>query len=407
MTCRFCGTPLTHSFVDLGEQPLSNGYLQAEDLDRPELCHPLNLFVCANCFLVQVAEYASGREIFDGGYRYFSSFSATWLAHAESFARRTVEHLGLGPDSLVVEVASNDGYLLQYFKEMNVPCLGIEPATATADAARARGIEVLGEFFGKEFATELVRQGRRADLLIGNNVLAHVPDLNDFVSGLETALAPNGTVSVEFPHLLKLLEETQFDTIYHEHFSYFSFATARRVFEAHGLTVTDVEELPTHGGSLRVWAMRKGDALAPHRRVGLMLYKEAAAGLDGLDAYHGFQGKVDGLCAAARAFVEEQKDAGRTIAGYGAAAKGNTFLNTCGLGADDIAFVADASEHKQGLYLPGSHIPVVAPEVVFAEKPDWLVILPWNIREEIIRQMRDIKAWGGRFMQFIPSLIIH
>jgi SAM-dependent methyltransferase len=404
MNCRFCATELSQVFLDLGAAPPSNSFLTPADLNGPEVYYPLKLFVCPDCFLVQVDEYKRSTEIFSSGYVYFSSYSSTWLAHAKAYVDATCPRLGLGPRSLVMEIASNDGYLLQYVKKRGVPALGIEPSGSTAAAARTKGIETVEDFFGVRLATDLARQGRQADLIIGNNVLAHVPDLNDFVAGLALALKPAGLVNMEFPHLYRLVESAQFDTVYHEHFSYLSLTTVRRVFAAHGLTVFDVEELPTHGGSLRIHARHAADPQAEQTpRLRALLGLETAAGMLTGSYYQGLQVRAERIKAELLGFLAEQKLAGRTVAAYGAAAKGNTLLNFCGVKPDLVAFACDASPHKQGLFLPGSRILVLPPAAIAEKKPDFVLILPWNIKGEIMEQLGYIRTWGGRFVIPIPS----
>jgi SAM-dependent methyltransferase len=408
MNCRFCATPLSQVFLDLGAAPPSNSFLSAEDLNGPEVYYPLKLYTCPDCRLVQVDEYKRSTEIFSSGYVYFSSYSSTWLAHAKAYVEETLPRLGLGPQSLVMEIASNDGYLLQYVKESGVPALGIEPSGSTAKVAREKGIETIEDFFGVRLATELGGQGRQADLIIGNNVLAHVPDLNDFVEGLKLALGPGGLINMEFPHLYRLVESAQFDTVYHEHFSYLSLTTVRGIFAAHGLVVFDVEELSTHGGSLRIHACHlaryQADPLAAEtERLHALLALETAAGMLTDDYYAGFQVRAERIKAELLGFLAEQKLAGRTVAAYGAAAKGNTLLNFCGVKPDQVAFVCDASPHKQGLFLPGSRIPVLPPSAIAEKRPDFVLILPWNIKDEIMGQLDCIRAWGGRFVVPIPS----
>lgn len=404
MNCRFCNTPLTQVFLDLGAAPASNSFLKPEELNRPEVYYPLKLFVCPDCFLVQVDEVKSSTEIFSSEYVYFSSFSRTWLEHAKAYVEATCPRLGLGKDSLVMEIASNDGYLLQYVREAGVPALGIEPTASTASAARAKGIETLEEFFGVGLAERLAAEGRSADLIVGNNVLAHVPDINDFVGGLRTALKPGGLVNLEFPHLYRLVESAQFDTVYHEHFSYLSLATVRRIFASQGLRIFDVEELPTHGGSLRIHARREADPLARDTdRLDAVLRMEQAAGMQTLGYYQGFQERVERIKAELLGFLSEQTLARKKVAAYGAAAKGNTLLNFCGVKPGQVAFVCDASPHKQGLFLPGSRIPVLHPDAIRAERPDYVLILPWNIKAEIMDQLSFIRQWGGRFVVPIPS----
>ncbi len=411
MNCRFCATPLSQVFLDLGAAPPSNSFLTADELSGPEVYYPLKLFVCPDCFLVQVDEYKRSSEIFSQGYVYFSSFSSTWLAHAKAYVEATLPRLGLGPQSLVMEIASNDGYLLQYVRERGVPALGVEPSGSTARAARERGIETIEDFFGVRLATELAGQGRQADLIIGNNVLAHVPDVNDFVEGLRLALKPvnpanpvGGLINLEFPHLYRLVESAQFDTVYHEHFSYLSLTTVRGIFAAHGLAVFDAEELPTHGGSLRIHARHLADPLAQETsRLHALLGLETASGMRTSAYYQGFQTRAERIKAELLGFLAEQKLAGRTVAAYGAAAKGNTLLNYCGVKPDQVAFVCDASPHKQGLFLPGSRIPVLPPSALAERRPDYVLILPWNIKDEIMVQLAYVRSWGGRFVVPIPS----
>lgn len=404
MKCRFCATPLVDVFLDLGCAPPSNAFLAPADLEKPELYFPLRLFTCSSCYLVQVDEVQRHDLLFSNEYAYFSSYSRSWLAHARRYVTDAVARLSLGRDSLVVEVASNDGYLLQYMRELGIPCFGVEPTANTAAAARARGVETIERFFGRAVAEELVASRGKADLLIGNNVLAHVPDINDFIAGLAAGLARQGTITVEFPHLLRLVEQRQFDTVYHEHFSYFSFHTAQRIFATHGLRVWDVEELATHGGSLRLWACHAGDARTQTPAVADMLGKEAAAGMQHMDFYRGFQRLADATKDEFLAFLLERKRQGKQVVGYGAAAKGNTLLNYAGVRPDLLAYVADASPHKQGLHLPGSRIPVVPEARIRESRPDHVVILPWNLREEIAAQLDYVRAWGGNFVTAIPAL---
>ena len=406
MKCRFCATPLDDVFLDLGAAPPSNAYLAPEALNAPEVHYPLKLFTCSNCLLVQVDEVQSHTALFAPDYAYFSSFSSSWLAHAERYVGRAVERLALGPESLVVEIASNDGYLLQYVAARGIPCLGIEPTAGTAKVAQDKGIETLVRFFGRPFAAELVAQRGQADLIVANNVLAHVPDLNDFVAGLAIALAPGGVITVEFPHLMELVAHRQFDTVYHEHFSYFSLHTARAVFAAHGLRLWDVEQLPTHGGSLRLWAAH---ADSDHRDTGAVdavLQREAEAGMRDPAYYRGFQPQADAVKDALLRFLLEQKRLGRRVVGYGAAAKGNTLLNYAGVRPDLLPWVVDASPHKQGRHLPGSRIPIVDEARLQAERPDFVLILPWNLKAEITQQLAYIRDWGGRFVTAVPELQI-
>ncbi len=406
LSCRFCGANVTRTFLDLGSSPLANSYVSPESAGEPDRFYPLHVSICDRCLLVQLPEFESPAEIF-GDYAYFSSYSPSWVAHAQRYVEDMTERFGLRADSQVVEVASNDGYLLQFFRQGGIPVLGIEPAANVAEVAEASGIPTMVRFFGEELAGELADQGRRADLLLGNNVLAHVPDLNDFVRGLATLLAPEGVITMEFPHVLRMIEGNQFDTIYHEHFSYFSLGTVRRVFEAHGLRVFDVTELPTHGGSLRVFACHRDacghDTVDSVERV---LSAEAERSLDRVDGYAGFAASVEATRTALAAFLERLESEGHTIAGYGAPAKGNTLLNYCGIGPDVLPYTVDKNPHKQDTLLPGSRIPIFTPERIFETRPDYVFILPWNIRDEILGEMAPIAAWGGRFFVAIPEIQI-
>jgi SAM-dependent methyltransferase len=406
MKCRFCAAPLTDVFLDLGTAPPSNAYLAPDALAAPETYFPLKLFTCGQCRLVQVDEVQSHDALFAPDYAYFSSYSRSWLAHAGRFVARAAERLQLDGSSLVMEVASNDGYLLQYVAARGIPCVGIEPTAGTAQAARARGIDTIEAFFGRDLATRLVATRGRADLIVANNVFAHVPDVNDFVAGLATALAPGGVLTLEFPHLLELVTQRQFDTVYHEHFSYFSLHTARAVLAAHGLRVWDVEQLPTHGGSLRLWVCHADAARADEPAVAALLAREAAAGMLAAPFYAGFQHAADTVKDDFLAFLIEHKRAGRKVAAYGAAAKGNTLLNYAGVRADLMPYVVDASPHKQGRFLPGSRIPVVDEAQLRADRPDVVVLLPWNLRDELVAQLAYIRDWGGRFAVAVPSLEI-
>lgn len=401
--CRFCATPLEHEFVNLGLSPISNAFIKPELADQDEPFYPLHAFVCGECFLVQLEEFESPDEIFSD-YVYFSSYSDSWLAHAKKFVNGATKRFGLDIDSLVIEVASNDGYLLQYFKELNVPVLGIEPATNVAEVARAAGIETIDEFFGVALASRLRDEGYSCDLLVGNNVLAHVPDINDFVGGLKIVLADNGVLSMEFPHLLKLIRHTQFDTIYHEHFSYLSLLTVQKIFRHHDLEVFDVEELSTHGGSLRVFAQHPGDPQILSAAVSKVLSDERDAGLDTLQGYQNFSEKVAKVKDELLSFLDEARRTNKTVVGYGAPAKGNTLLNFCGVGPESIQYTVDRSPHKQGCLLPGTHIPVRAPETIDETRPDYVLILPWNLQDEIVQQLRHIEEWGGRCVVPIPEL---
>jgi SAM-dependent methyltransferase len=404
--CRHCANDKFIPFADLGTAPPSNAMLTSERLDEAEAYYPLVVEVCDKCFLAQVEEYKRATEIFDEDYTYFSSFSRSWLEHAERFVGMATERFGLGRDSLVVEVASNDGYLLQYFVQRGVPVVGVDPTANTAEAARQKGVPTIVDFFGRELAEQQL--GGAADLIVGNNVFAHVPDINDFTAGLKAALKPGGVISLEFPHLLRLIEENQFDTIYHEHFSYLSLAVTERIFAAQSLKVFDVEELPTHGGSLRVFgAHADDDSKSRSAALDTVLAEERAAGLEGRAVYEAFQPSVERLRDDFMRFLGDQQAAAKRVAGYGAAAKGNTLLNYCGIkGTDLIRFVADASPHKQGRFLPGSHIPVLAPEAIDEQRPDFIIIFPWNLREEVAAQLARARGWGAKFVTAIPELQI-
>jgi SAM-dependent methyltransferase len=398
---------LSDVFLDLGSAPPSNAFLSRDALSAPEIHYPLKLYTCRSCFLVQLDEVQSHTQLFTPDYVYFSSFSRSWLLHAERYVEQAVSRLGLKRDSLVMEIASNDGYLLQYVGARGIHCVGIEPTTGTARAAREKGIETIERFFGREFATEFVRDRRRADLIVANNVVAHVPDLNDFVAGLALALTPEGTITVEFPHLMELVAQRQFDTVYHEHFSYFSLHTVRDVFAANGLRVYDVERLPTHGGSLRLWASHRGSGHRETPNVAALLATEVEAGMHNPIYYQGFQTEADAVKYDLLEFLLTQRRAGRKIAGYGAAAKGNTLLNYAGVRADLLPYVVDASPHKQGRYLPGSRIAVVAEARLRADQPDFVIILPWNLKQEITEQLAYVREWGGRFVTAVPRLEIY
>ena len=402
--CRFCGMPLQHTFVDLGMSPLANSYLKPFQLNVMEPFYPLHAYVCDHCFLVQLAEFESPDRIFSE-YAYFSSYSDTWLQHANAYVDMIVARLSLNSQSQVVEVGSNDGYLLQFFVDKGISALGIDPAANVAEAARVKGVPTLVRFFGEETAKQLVATGIKADLLIGNNVLAQVPTLNDFVKGLKILLQPQGVITLEFPHLMRLIEDHQFDTIYHEHFSYFSFTTIKHVFAEHALTIFDVEELPTHGGSLRIYACHTGDASKPiGQRVSNLSTREAEAGFTRLESYLAFTEKVKQTKRNLLEFLIAAKSAGKSIAGYGAPAKGNTLLNYCGIRSDLLDYTVDRSPHKQGHFLPGTHIPILHPDVIKKTKPDYLLILPWNIKDEIMEQLAYICAWHGQFIVPIPEV---
>ncbi len=401
--CRFCGGALALSFADLGMSPLSNAFLRAGQLDRMEPFYPLHARVCEQCFLVQLEQFAAPEALFGGEYAYFSSYADSWLEHAAAYAEAMTGRFGLGAGSRVVEIASNDGYLLQYFVQRGIPVLGIEPADNVAAAAEAKGVPTVRRFFGTATARELAASGKQADLLVGNNVLAHVPDLNDFVAGLAVLLKPGGVITLEFPHLLRLMAEGQFDTIYHEHFSYFSFLAAERVFAAHGLTLFDVERIPTHGGSLRVYGRHEADcAKRVAASVPALRALEREAGLERAQTYAAFADRVQEAKRHLLRFLIDARDAGKRVAGYGAPAKGNTLLNYCGVRSDLLEYTVDRSPHKQGLYLPGTHIEISHPDRIAATRPDYVLILPWNLTGEIVAQMAHVRSWGGRFVVPIP-----
>jgi 2-polyprenyl-3-methyl-5-hydroxy-6-metoxy-1,4-benzoquinol methylase len=405
--CRLCENPLQHIFVDLGVSPLANSYLKANQINQMEPFYPLRAYVCMQCYLVQVPVFQSSEEIF-GDYAYFSSFSDSWLQHAKAYTESMIDRFGFGADSQVIEIASNDGYLLQYFAERGIPVLGIEPAKNVAKVALEIGIQTIQKFFGFQTAAELVQEKYHADLLIGNNVLAHVPDLNDFVSGMKVILKPQGIITMEFPHLMRLIAENQFDTIYHEHFSYFSFMTVNRLFAQHGLTIFDVEEITTHGGSLRIYARHAEDRskdISEH--VETLLRREEVKGFKKLDLYLAFNQKVKSTKRSILDFVNQSKNAGKILVGYGAPAKGNTLLNYCGIRTDYIEYTVDRSPHKQGHFLPGTHIPIYHPDKIKETRPDYLVILPWNLKDEIMHQMAYIRDWGGKFVTLIPEVRIY
>ena len=405
--CRFCGSALERTFADLGMSPVSNAFLKREQLNLRESFYPLHAYVCGGCLLVQLEQFESPEAIFNDDYAYFSSYSDSWLKHAKQYAEEMVRRFGYGESSFVVEIASNDGYLLQYFVEKKIPVLGVEPSANVAEAALKKGISTLVKFFGVDTAKELAAAGRQADLLLGNNVLAHVPDLNDFVAGMKILLKPGGVITMEFPHLLCLMRENQFDTIYHEHFSYFSFLTVAKVFTRHGLTLFDVQSLSTHGGSLRIFARHSEDGgKQVASAVEDLLKEERAAGLDNPFTYDEFAEKVRRTKRKFLQFLVQAKESGKSIVAYGAPAKGNTLLNYCGVRADFIDYAVDRSPHKQGMFLPGTHIPIHAPDRIFETKPDYLLILPWNLKEEIIAQMSGIRAWGGKFVVPIPEVTV-
>lgn len=406
MKCRHCGTPVEQTFLDLGFAPPSNAYLSRADLARPEKYYPLKTKVCDQCWLVQTEDYAQADDLFNADYAYFSSTSTGWLEHARRYSLQIIRELFLGPDSLVIEVASNDGYLLKNFVAANIPCIGIEPTASTAAAAEKLGIPVLREFFGETLGQRLAAEGKQADLIAGNNVYAHVPDINDFTWGLKAALKSGGTITLEFPHLMRLIEHTQFDTVYHEHFSYLSLYTVSRIFESVGLRVWHVEELPTHGGSLRIFGCHRDDSRQTTDAVAKILEQERDNGLQTLATYQGFQARAEKVKDDLLFFLIQKKRAGKKIAAYGAAAKGNTLLNYAGVKPDLLPFVCDAAEAKQGKFMPGSHIPICPPESIKNAKPDYVVILPWNISAEVISQNSFVREWGGEFVTAVPKLTV-
>lgn len=401
--CRFCSNLLSHTFVDLGMSPLSNAYLKLDTINKAEKFYPLHTYVCDNCFLVQLEEFETPDHIFSD-YAYFSSYSETWLRHAENYTELMTQRFSLNANSQVIEIASNDGYLLQYFQKQNIPVLGIELAANVAKVAEEKGISSLVKFFGVSTAKELVAQGKQADLLLGNNVLAHVPNLNDFVAGMKIVLKPDGILTMEFPHVLQLILQNQFDTIYHEHFSYFSFLTVEKVFADHGITLFDVEELPTHGGSLRIYGQHNDGKKPISDRVSKLKTKEIDAGLEQRSTYLGFGEQVKATKRHLLSFLIDIKNQGKSVVGYGAPAKGNTLLNYCGIRTDLLDYTVDRSPYKQGLFLPGTHIPIYHPDKIIETKPDYLLILPWNIKDEIIEQMSHIREWGGKFVVPIPKV---
>ena len=405
--CRFCGASLRTTMVDLGMSPLANAYLTVEQLHQMEPFYPLRVYVCEHCWLVQLEALTTPESIF-ADYAYFSSYADSWLQHAQAYVAMAVPRFGLTPTSQVVEIASNDGYLLQYFVAQGIPVLGIEPAANVAAVAQQRDIATLVQFFGEAVATQLAAQGMQADLVVANNVLAHVPQLNAFVRGLKLLLKPHGVVTLEFPHVLRLMVEKQFDTIYHEHFSYFSLYTVRAVFAAHGLTLFDVDELPTHGGSLRIYARHSEDESHPVTpRIANLLVREEAAGLQHVETYLTFAEEVKATKRRCLDFFLQAKQHKKSLAGYGAPAKGNTLLNYLGVRTDFLDYTVDRSTYKQGHFLPGTHIPILHPDVITTTKPDYLVILPWNLQAEIRQQMAHIRVWGGQFVTLIPDVVVY
>lgn len=407
MNCRFCKALLEHVFIDLNNSPASNSFLSKEQLNEPEIFYPLKVYTCTNCFLVQVDEYKKSDAIFNKEYAYFSSYSKDWLAHSKYYVEKMIERFGFNSKSSVMEIASNDGYLLQYFKEKNIPVLGIEPTANTAKVAIDKGIETIIDFFGIRLAKALSSKNKKADLLLGNNVLAHVPDIVDFVGGMKILLKGDGIITMEFPHLVQLIENNQFDTIYHEHFSYLSFYTVKQIFESTGLKLFDVEELPTHGGSLRIYATHAdNNQQVVTENVRALLKKEFDFGINKIECYSGFTQKAFKAKIQLLEFLIEQKKQSKKVVAYGAAAKGNTLLNYCGVKNDLIDFVVDANPHKQNKFLPASHIPVVKESEIKKEKPEFVIILPWNLKSEIINQLSYIREWNGKFVIPIPQLEI-
>jgi SAM-dependent methyltransferase len=406
MNCRNCGTALSRTLLNLGFAPPSNAYLTAVELSAPERYYPLKLLVCGRCWLVQTEDYAQASELFNADYAYFSSTSTSWLKHAAGYAAAMMTRLDLRPSSLVIEVASNDGYLLRNFLNAGVPCLGIEPTASTAAAAEALGIPVIREFFGEALGRRLTQQGRQADLIAGNNVYAHVPDINDFTRGLKAALKPGGTITLEFPHLLRLIEHSQFDTVYHEHFSYLSLYTVGSIFEKAALKVYEVEELPTHGGSLRVYGCHASEDRPVRQAVADLIALEQRSGLRRLSTYESFQSRAEKIKDDLLTFLIEEKRAGKTVVAYGAAAKGNTLLNYAGVKPDLLRYVCDAAAAKQGKFLPGSHIPILPPTALAESKPDFVLILPWNLKTEVMEQLAYVRQWGSQFVCAVPQLLL-
>ncbi|MFF2018100.1 methyltransferase domain-containing protein [Paenibacillus sp. NPDC058177] len=405
-TCRFCGEELTQNFVDLGMSPLSNSFIKPESLYAAETFLPLHAFVCSHCHLVQLEDFETPEHIFQN-YAYFSSFSQSWLLHAQNYVQKMITEYPITTNSHVVEIASNDGYLLQYFKESNVPVLGIEPAKNVAKVAIDKGIPTISNFFGRDLASDLSAKGKQADLLLGNNVLAHVPDINDFVAGMKILLKSDGIITMEFPHLLKLMEDVQFDTIYHEHFSYLSLTAVNKIFDAHDLRIFNVEKIETHGGSLRIYAKHSEDLTKQvDQRVQNLLDQEEQAGLLTMETYNDFSNRVKQVKRNLLELLLKLKNEGKTIVGYGAPAKGNTLLNYCGIGSDFVDYTVDRSPYKQGLFLPGTHIPIHSPGMIQESKPDVVLILPWNLKEEIMDQTSFIREWGGKWIIPMPEAII-
>ncbi len=405
--CRFCGAPLSQTLVDLGMSPLCESYVSADHVNQMEPFYPLHVYVCEQCYLAQLEQYVSAEDIFTE-YAYFSSYAVTWLQHVERYTQQMIERFQLSEKNFVIEVASNDGYLLQYFVQAGIPCLGIEPAANVAKVAEEKGVPTLVEFFGVKLAQQLAAEGKQADLIAGNNVLAQVPDLNDFVEGLKLALKPGGVITIEFPHLMRLMSENQFDTIYHEHFSYFSLISAEKIFAAHGLVLFDVEELPTHGGSLRIYARHADDNTKPlTERLIELRAREIEAGFQQMSTYANFGEQVKETKRKLLTFLIEARRAGKKVVGYGAPGKGNTLLNYCGIRTDFVDFTVDRNPYKQGKFLPGTHIPIYHPDKITEARPDYVLILPWNFKDEIIQQLAYIKEWGGQFVIPIPEVTVY
>ena len=405
MNCRHCNTQVVHILIDLGSSPPSNSYLTQQKLTSPEKWYPLRVLVCSNCFLVQTEDFTEADELFDSEYAYFSSYSKSWLEHAESYTNKMTQQFQLNSESMVIEIASNDGYLLQFFKKINIPCIGIEPTESTAKVAKGKGIEVIEKFFGTNLANEIISKGIKADLTTANNVLAHVPDINDFVKGFSILLKDDGVSTFEFPHLINLIEENQFDTIYHEHFSYLSLTAVKTIFEKNGLSIFDVEKLNTHGGSLRVYAQKNNiNSKQISKNVSEILNEEKSKGILSLDFYSNFKIKANKVKNNFLSFLIEKSNEGKTVVAYGAAAKGNTLINYSGIKKDLIQYVVDKNPSKQNKYLPGSRIPIVDEDILKKSKPDYVVILPWNLKSEIMDQLSYIRSWNGIFVVAIPEL---
>ena len=407
MKCRICSINLEEPFLSLGKSPVANSLLTKEDLHKMEMFFPLDLYVCEKCWLVQLEEFETPEKIFSSDYPYFSSYSESWLKHCKDYAEMMIEKLGLSEKSFVLEVGSNDGYLLQYFKARHIPVLGVEPAENVGRVAIEKGIPTDITFFNTSYAKKLKEKGKLADLIIGNNVLAHNPNLHDFVEAMKIALKPDGIITMEFPHLMKLIQENQFDTIYHEHFSYFSFYAVKKLFSLHELEIFDVEEIPTHGGSLRIYAKHKEKILSSTKRVEELLEKEKDFGIFDLQTYHNFKNKVEATKRAFLLFLIRAKNEGKKVVGYGAPAKASTLLNYCGVRTDFIDYTVDKNPHKQGKFIPGVHIPIKHPDKIKEDKPDYVVIFPWNIKDEIMEQLKYIREWGGKFVVPIPELRVY